>query len=134
MPVHVFTYGSLMFPVVWQRVVRGEYIAEPARIADYQRYAVRGDTYPGITPRPGGSVDGLVYLNVDAADLAALDHFEGDGYRRIRVAASTTSGDTIMVQTYVFRNPAALSDQPWLPQAFQLQRFLETYCRDKLGS
>lgn len=131
---HVFTYGSLMFAEVWQRVVRGKYLSQPARIDGYQRYAVRGDTYPGIAMATGASVTGLIYRDVNAADLAALDHFEGDFYERIGLHATSEDGAQIAVQTYLFRDPAGLSDQLWQAHAFALQRFLESYCRDKLGS
>jgi gamma-glutamylcyclotransferase (GGCT)/AIG2-like uncharacterized protein YtfP len=134
MPIHVFTYGSLMFPEVWQRVVRGTYLSQPARIEDHRRYAVSGDTYPGIVIEAGASVTGLIYRDLDAVDLAALDHFEGTAYHRIGLQATTEDGELLAVQTYRFRDPAGLSDQPWLPHAFQLQRFLDSYCRDKLGS
>ncbi|MFT5535325.1 MAG: gamma-glutamylcyclotransferase (GGCT)/AIG2-like uncharacterized protein YtfP [Burkholderiaceae bacterium] len=134
MSIHVFTYGSLMFPEVWRRVVRGHYASQPACIDGHQRYAVNGDTYPGIVIEAGASVTGLVYRDINAADLAALDHFEGDGYHRIGLQASTDDGVVLAVQTYLFRDPAGLSDQPWLPHEFQLQRFLGSYCRDKLGS
>lgn len=134
MPIHVFTYGSLMFPEVWQRVVHGHYASQSARIDGHQRYAVSGDTYPGIVIQAGASVAGLLYRDIEAADLATLDHFEGDGYRRIGLQATTDDGAQVAVQTYLFRDPAGLSGQPWLPHEFQLQRFLGSYCRDKLGS
>lgn len=134
MPIHVFTYGSLMFPEVWQRVVRGSYVSQPAHIEGHRRYAVSGDTYPGIVIEAGTSVSGLIYRDIDAADLAALDHFEGEAYHRIGLHATGEDGALIDVQTYLFRDPAGLSDQPWLPHEFQLQRFLGSYCRDKLGS
>lgn len=134
MPTHIFTYGSLMFPEVWQRVVSGRYGFVGATLHDYQRYAVRDDTYPGIVAQPNASVSGRLYMGVDAADVARLDHFEGEHYRRIELDARCDDGSVQLVQTYLMITPAALSDQPWRPEEFALQRFLDTYCRDKLGS
>lgn len=134
MDIHVFTYGSLMFAEVWQRVVRGQYASHAATLDGYRRFAVRDETYPGIVTRAGGSVAGLVYADIDAADLARLDAFEGELYRRIDAVVTGANGHTMQVQTYLFLQPAGLTDQPWLPESFALQQFLATYCVDKLGS
>lgn len=123
-----------MFAEVWQRVVRGQYASCAAALDGYCRFAVRDATYPGIIASEGNSVAGLVYLDVDAADLARLDAFEGDLYRRIDVVVIDANGHAMKVQTYLCLQPACLSDQPWLPESFALQRFLATYCVDKLGS
>ena len=134
MPINIFTYGSLMFPAVWQRVVSAQYQSLPATVQDFRRFAVLNDTYPGLIASPGGSVEGVIYHNVAPDDVARLDHFEGDDYRRIEIDAHLTDGSTQLVQTYLMLRPQGLSDQPWLPENFALQRFLDTYCRDKLGS
>ena len=133
MNTHVFTYGSLMFAEVWQRVVRGHYASHAARLDGYRRFAVRDDTYPGIVTSSDSSVEGLVYTDVDAADLARLDDFEGDLYARIDAVATDPHGRAVKVQTYLCLDASYLSDQPWLPESFALSHFLETYCRDKLG-
>lgn len=133
MPIHIFTYGSLMFPQVWQRVVSGTYVAQPATLHDYQRFAVRNDTYPGIVASRGSCVEGLIYRDVSTSDVSELDHFEGDAYRRIEVDAVDAEGHSVLVQTYLALHASDLSDQPWLPERFQLQRFLDTYCHDKFG-
>lgn len=61
---HIFTYGSLMFAEVWQRVVAGDYRAVAADLMHHARYAVRGETYPGLVPQAGARVAGIVYLDV----------------------------------------------------------------------
>ena len=134
MNTHVFTYGSLMFAEVWQQVVRGRYATVAAMLDGYQRFAVREAAYPGILASDGARVDGLVYADVDADDLARLDAFEGDLYQRIDAVVADAQGGSVQVQTYLCVQPDCLSDQPWLPEAFALQEFLASYCRDKLGS
>ena len=134
MNMHVFTYGSLMFAEVWQRVVRGHYASYTAMLDGYRRFAVRDDTYPGIIASSGSTVEGLVYTDVDTADLARLDDFEGALYRRIDAEVTAADGHTLKAQTYLCLQPDCLSDQPWVPESFALSRFLATYCRDKLGS
>ena len=131
MSKHVFTYGSLMFASVWQRVVQGSYRSEAATLAGYTRFALAEETYPGIVADTAGQVAGLVYFDVDAADLAALDRFEGDEYRRCTVDVSSNALAPVCAETYVMTALHRLSDQPWDPQGFALQRFLAGYCRDK---
>jgi gamma-glutamylcyclotransferase (GGCT)/AIG2-like uncharacterized protein YtfP len=128
----IFTYGSLMFPPVWQCVVRGRYRSAPAEVAGYGRFAIAGETYPGMIAQPGGSVRGIVYFDVDAADVAALDAFEGGDYRRAAVSAQLDTRANLEVETYLYLAPQRLSDCAWQPHAFQLQRFLDSYCREKL--
>ncbi len=123
-----------MFAEVWQRVVRSQYASCAATLDDYRRLAVRDETYPGIVASNGDSVIGVVYADVDAADVARLDQFEGELYQRIDAVVTNANGRAIQVQTYLFLQPAKLSDQPWLPESFALQQFLATYCVDKLGS
>ena len=123
-----------MFADVWQRVVRGRYTSVAATLDGYRRFAVRDATYPGIVASIGSRVDGLVYADVAADDLARLDAFEGELYQRIDALVTDAQGSTMQVQTYLCVQPDCLSDQPWLPQAFALHDFLASYCRDKLGS
>lgn len=122
-----------MFAPVWERVVAGRYRSSAATLAGHARFALRDDTYPGTVAAPGGTVAGVVYFDIDAADLAALDHFEGSEYRRTDVQLRLDDGSVLAAQTYLFEAHGRLSDQPWNPDTFALERFLDSYCRDKLG-
>jgi gamma-glutamylcyclotransferase (GGCT)/AIG2-like uncharacterized protein YtfP len=131
--LHIFTYGSLMFPEIWQRVVRGSYRAQSATAAGFIRYALSDDTYPGMIAQVGATVDGLLYLDVNAQDVAALDAFEGAEYRRDNVTVVLASGESVPAGTYIFTATHRLSTVAWEPEAFQMTRFIGSYCRDKLG-
>lgn len=133
MACHIFTYGSLMFAQVWQRVVRGDYGCAPARLDDYARFAIAGETYPGMIAQPGAKVAGVLYFDVAPPDIAALDAFEGDEYRREAVRVTLETGETVEAGSYLYLLPQKLSDSPWLPEAFQMERFIGSYCRDRLG-
>ena len=133
MNAHVFTYGSLMFPEVWNRVVRGSYRAERARLDGHGRFEIVGETYPGMVMLDGASVEGVLYFDVEAADIAALDAFEGDQYRRANVQVRLDSGATVQAGTYIYLLAQKLSDSPWRPEAFQMAKFIGSYCRQKLG-
>ena len=128
MATHVFTYGSLMFAPVWEHVVAGCYRASPAVLGDHARYAIRNETYPGMIARPGATVRGLVYFEISAADLAALDIFEGCEYRRITVEVAGADGRAVTADTYLYLPLEKLAAAPWNPEGFALERFLATYC------
>ena len=134
MSAHVFTYGSLMFPDVWERVVRGTYRNAPARLDGHARFEIAGETYPGMIVRAGAAVEGVLYFDVSPADIAALDAFEGSEYRRTTVKVTLASGEAVEAGTYLYLLPQKLSESPWLPEAFQMERFIGSYCREKLGS
>jgi gamma-glutamylcyclotransferase (GGCT)/AIG2-like uncharacterized protein YtfP len=46
--MHLFTYGTLMFPEVWQAVVGRQFETTPAQLPGYQIFRVRDAVYPGI--------------------------------------------------------------------------------------
>ena len=131
--MHIFTYGSLMFPQIWQRVVRGSYRSAPATAHDFIRLALAGDTYPGMVGRAGEQVEGVLYFDVDAQDVAALDAFEGCEYERAEIAVKMSAGEIVIAGTYIFLARQRLSAVSWEPQAFQMSRFIGAYCRDKFG-
>jgi gamma-glutamylcyclotransferase (GGCT)/AIG2-like uncharacterized protein YtfP len=46
--MHLFTYGTLMFPEVWQAVVGKHFETSPAQLPGYEIFRVAGALYPGI--------------------------------------------------------------------------------------
>lgn len=119
--MNIFTYGSLMYPVVWQRVVRGSYTSERATIAGFRRVAVRDEDYPMlVADSPAALVEGVVYRGVDAHDLQQLDAFEGAYYDRIVSGVVLVSGVVIEAQVYI-ANSIGLSHA--LPSPWDIGRF-----------
>ena len=127
---HVFTYGSLMFAPVWRHVVRGSYVSLAARLDNHARYVVHNELYPGLVAEAGAQVDGMLYLDIDDRDLAALDRFEGEDYRRCTVMVQVDGGRLLAADTYLYIKREMLSSQRWLPQHFNQQAFMQTWCRD----
>ncbi|MFN0181559.1 MAG: gamma-glutamylcyclotransferase family protein [Gemmatimonadales bacterium] len=132
---NVFTYGSLMYRRVWDRVVAGEYPARPGTIRGFERRRIVGEVYPALVPgSPERSVGGVVYLGVSAADLAALDQFEGEAYRRIEVVVDTGDGSGLAAWTYAFVAVERVDQTEWDAERFaaeHLDYFLDTYCRER---
>jgi len=126
----VFTYGSLMYPAVWSRVVRGDYASEPARVHGFRRVCVRNREHPALIVAAGeATVEGRLYRAVSASDLARLDHFETAAYARVAVAAQC-GAVTRVAQTYLAINVDDLVLSEWSVARFEaegLPVFLATY-------
>jgi gamma-glutamylcyclotransferase (GGCT)/AIG2-like uncharacterized protein YtfP len=133
MTSHVFTYGSLMFAQVWRRVVKGNYDCAPARARDYARFAVAGQAYPGMVAMQGESVHGLVYFDVDAADIALLDAFEGHEYQRRDIDVELEDGNRIAANAYIYIDKSGLTTACWDPEQFQMHRFIGAFCDPDSG-
>ena len=119
--VSVFTYGSLMFDPVWSRVVAGSYERCEAILQGYDRKAVRGETYPVLIPSSALSqVQGVVYCNVSSADLARLDHFEGEYYFRKTEQIITKEKKAFPAEVYVLKEEYynIISHKEWDPVHF----------------
>jgi len=126
---YLFVYGTLQFPAVF-RVVSGRSVpGEPAKLPGYARYQVRGERYPGIVPGADSTVDGILLRGITDDDLARLDRFEGDFYRRERVEVMAR-GAALHAWCYVVapRQRNRLVDAPWDMQAFA-ENHLDGYLR-----
>ncbi len=128
--LNVFTYGSLMFPAVWSRVVRGSYRSALASIHGFRRVRVRDREHPALIVTAGAAeLAGRVYFGVDTQDLARLDHFETPNYARVSIA-STVDGVAVSAQAYLALNFESLLATNWSASEFEakgLPVFLATY-------
>lgn len=133
----IFTYGSLMFERVWRHVVAGRYDRLPATLQGFRRQRVRGASYPSLQRCDGHAVAGILYLDVAPADLAALDAFEGEDYRRIpvQVALQVSPGSAsariaeLEADTYLFIADAKVEPGDWDAARFEREQ-LEAFLRD----
>lgn len=129
---HIFTYGSLMFEPVWSQVVRGSYQHFQGTISGYIRLRIRNENYPALVPGPlTASVSGIVYLDIDAEDLARLDAFEGSIYLRKNVQVRT-GNNLFAADAYLLRDSYRhlSSDREWDPEEFEkhgIHEFLGSY-------
>ena len=132
--MHVFTYGTLMFPEVWQAVVGREYAAVLGTAASYAIYRVADAVFPGIVAAGDDeAVRGVVYLDVDDAAVARLDRFEDDFYERQTLWVDCDDGERRAVGAYVVpaKNRAVLTDEPWDRDDFvacgHLEQFIQRF-------
>lgn len=90
----LFVYGTLRDPDVLAAVVgRTRIAAVPATLAGYRTTVYPERTYPGLAPAPGTSAAGLLLTGLGTRDLALLDAFEAEEYRRVAVTVATADGD-----------------------------------------
>jgi len=100
--MHLFTYGTLMFPKIWMRVVGRDFQSQPAVVRGYAAYRAQGELFPVMVPAGDDeTVAGLVYFDVDDEAVAVLDEFESDLYERRDVDAVLEDGQPLLCGTYV---------------------------------
>jgi gamma-glutamylcyclotransferase (GGCT)/AIG2-like uncharacterized protein YtfP len=128
--MHVFTYGTLMFPEVWQAVVGRSFETVEGTAAGFEVFRVRDAVFPGITVGSGAcSVPGIVYLDVDQESAERLDRFEDDFYERRAIAVDCRDGERRMADAYIVApaNQHVLTSEPWGREAFLASGGLEQF-------
>ena len=128
--MRVFAYGTLMFDEVMEAVVGRRFDGVPARLRGYERYQVRGQSYPAIVRREDGVTEGILFSGIDEETLARLDRFEGSSYQREWLALDT--GERAWAYVVAPGNEPLLSGAPWNPEAFLREHgeaFLEGWGR-----
>lgn len=128
--MHVFTYGTLMFPEVWQAVVGRSFETVEGAAAGFEVFRVHDAVFPGITAGTGVcSVPGVVYLNVDQESAGRLDRFEDDFYERRAIAVDCRDGQRRAAEAYVVvpANQHVLTSEPWGREAFLATGGLEQF-------
>lgn len=130
--INLFTYGSLMCIDIMTKVAGCQADSSPARLNNYFRSNIRDREYPGITPRPGTMVTGVLYLNLSSEAIQRLDVFEGELYQRQFVEVVTEHQGILKAMTYVIkpRYSDLLTDEEWSFDYFLAvgkKKFEETY-------
>ncbi|OLL26339.1 AIG2-like protein [Neolecta irregularis DAH-3] len=99
----VFVYGTLMHPVILERVIASKQkVLEPAVLKDYFRFCVSQTDYPAVIAETGQQVEGILIKNLNNKELERLDLFEGDEYQRISVNILMKSKEIVKGHVYVW--------------------------------
>jgi gamma-glutamylcyclotransferase (GGCT)/AIG2-like uncharacterized protein YtfP len=128
--MHVFTYGTLMFPEVWQAVVGRSFESVDGTAAGFEVFRVRDAVFPGIIAGTGVcSVRGVVYLDVDSGSLGRLDRFEDDFYERQAIPVDCSDGWQRTAEAYVVppENRNVLTSELWNRESFLASGGLEHF-------
>jgi gamma-glutamylcyclotransferase (GGCT)/AIG2-like uncharacterized protein YtfP len=132
--MHVFTYGTLIFPEVWQLVAGRPFAHVGGHVTGFTLYRVADAVFPGMLATTGADVvQGVVYFDVDEGAIARLDQFEDDFYRREMVAVHCDDGRICDTAAYIVppENRGVLTDEPWTRDEFvargDLQHFIARF-------
>jgi gamma-glutamylcyclotransferase (GGCT)/AIG2-like uncharacterized protein YtfP len=128
--MHVFTYGTLMFPEVWQAVVGQSFETVRGTAAGFEVFRVIDAVFPGIAVGAGDcTVPGVVYLDVDHTSAERLDRFEDDFYERRPIAVDCSDGQRRMAEAYIVppANRSVLTNEPWSRESFLVSGGLEQF-------
>lgn len=131
--ISVFAYGSLMVPRVMEMVTGRSFTQRPGVLEGYARYALRGETYPGLVEEAHSAVEGVLWGGVDADSLARLDAFEDEWFAR-RTVDVRCDDEHQPAEAYVLVESQRhrVSHRRWILSRFEqrhLQRFLLDYSR-----
>jgi gamma-glutamylcyclotransferase (GGCT)/AIG2-like uncharacterized protein YtfP len=102
-PGTLFAYGTLMDDDIMVEVAGATFPRMPGTIIGYNRYLIKGETYPGLVAEEGSRVEGVVYRNVSAAAWVRLDLFEGEAYEKVEVAVCC-GNDILPAAAYLLRS------------------------------
>lgn len=130
--MHVFTYGTLMFPEVWKAVVGREFEAVEGKAPGFAIFRVVDAVFPGIMKvSSDDSVPGVVYLDVDQGSIHRLDLFEDDFYERQALWVTCDDGQRRAAEAYVVppQNGHVLTDEIWHRSTFLSSGGLEDFIR-----
>ncbi len=130
--MHVFTYGTLMFPEVWRSVTGREFQTVEGTAPGFAIYRVQDAVFPGIiAASQHDAVPGVVHLDVDEPSLTRLDLFEDDFYERRSLCIDCTDGVQRSAFAYVVpeSNRRVLSGEHWDRGTFISSGGLEQFIR-----
>lgn len=96
----LFVYGTLLEPVCRERLLGHPVPTRPGRLEDYR--LARG-RYFYLVVAPGARTEGLLLLDLSAADFAILDRYEELPrlYTRETVEAVTPPGEKLACWVYM---------------------------------
>jgi gamma-glutamylcyclotransferase (GGCT)/AIG2-like uncharacterized protein YtfP len=83
-----------------------------------------GQTYPALLAKPDSSAEGLLFRHLSARDIALLDTFEGDEYRRGSILVQI-EGEALGALCYLPTRPIAADARVWTLEEWQRQHKAE---------
>ena len=111
----LFVYGTLQDVDILGAVL-GRQVDDVAHknasAPDYRAVVFPGRVYPALVPATGQHAAGLLLTCLTFADLAALDAFEGDEYRRGSIDV-VVDGTTILAEAYLPVMPIPATQPAW---------------------
>lgn len=126
----LFVYGTLQCPQRLHDLIGRSLPGMPAQLRGYRCGRVARADFPGIVPDPAASTQGQVLCGLTAAELACLDQYEGELYRRVRITTTLANGSSLGAWVYVIAPWAQdrVTAEPWALDTWRRQPQRLTYC------
>ena len=111
----LFAYGTLqdsdiLGAALGRPVLPGS--LRPATVPDHAAVYYPGRVYPALVTRMGAMASGMLITGLNALDLAVLDAFEGDEYRR-SIISVRLGGELVRAETYLPAAPIPPNAPDW---------------------
>ncbi|WP_394177712.1 gamma-glutamylcyclotransferase [Yoonia maritima] len=120
--MNLFVYGTLMSPDLFQAVAGGA-VADPvaAQLRGFARRLVAGNVVPFIEAALGEQVEGVVWRNLTAEQIARLNLYErAFGYNTQTVTVAAAESD-LQANCYIPPDGIIGSDEPWTLEGWEAQ-------------
>lgn len=123
----LFCYGTLCIPEVMCQVIGRVPKSLTGSLLGYACYSLTGLTYPAIVPEKEAWAQGVLYQGLSRAQLAKLDAYEGEQYRRQRVRVDVERGRTEQAWTYTLhpRYYHRLGGKGWSLEQFRHEQLAQ---------
>ncbi|MCZ6803194.1 MAG: gamma-glutamylcyclotransferase [Proteobacteria bacterium] len=116
---NVFAYGTLMLPKVVEALTGNLFTPKAAILNGYSRYVFKDKCYPGIIEDKTGSVEGVLYVNIDDRTLSIFDWLEDTIYER-HLLTVQIKDEKLQAFTYVVpeKHQHKLDNTAWTLEKF----------------
>lgn len=131
--MNLFVSGPLMFRDVVKALTGKTFESRSGMLNGYIQFRVKDEGQSAMIPLPDSAVDGVVYLDVDEAALAAFDKFQGPRFVREEVTVEGEAGVWVEAEAYCLKltRKKVLSAEAWDEDEYReqyLQKVVKT-CR-----
>ena len=124
---NIFVYGTLLSPVILEKLTGKSFKTSEAVLFGYKRYCVKNSDYPAIIQQEGSKTTGLVVENVDDSKLEVLSFYEGVEYEK-KLVTVNWNGKSADALTFVWANGSEfLEVEDW-----DFNRFKKNYLKHYL--
>lgn len=130
--MHLFVYGPLFFPEVWEMITPCRFTMVSAMLDGYACLRVKGQQSPALVSLPSAVTDGFLYKDVDDEIIARIDGIHGSRYQRQNVKVMIENGDKSVAATHVLKSKYIhlVLKQTWNAEVFRknhIKKFIEGY-------
>ena len=102
--MHLFVYGPLFFPEVWEMITPRRFTLVNAMLDGYACLRVKGQLIPALVALSSAVTNSFIYKDVDDEIIARIDGIHGSRYQRQNVRVMIENGDKSVAATHVLKS------------------------------